>query len=273
MVCRADSSEFISVRDVKNAADAAPRRTGGADGFTLVELLTVIAIISLLAAIVFPVFATARGKARQIACLSNLRQIGSGTLMYASDYDGLFPYAKDASDYWVPIIWAQSPPACQVKMQSMPFLHPTITPYRSEGVLGSYLRNRDVWRCPGDIGFDYLDNNDTCNGPCPMDARPTMFEKYGASYLYRTELGMRQIDVDSLDIRGARSGMQMGPSGVLFLFDGNGSWHGSPFAFGRSGLRYNGVYADGHARLLTEDQYQDAWLASLGGPSASSLCP
>lgn len=60
-------------------------------GFTLIELLVVIAIIAILAAILFPVFARAREKARQSSCLSNVKQIGLGTLMYAQDYDGFFP--------------------------------------------------------------------------------------------------------------------------------------------------------------------------------------
>ncbi|MBM3499359.1 MAG: DUF1559 domain-containing protein [Armatimonadetes bacterium] len=56
-------------------------------GFTLIELLVVIAIIAILAAILFPVFARAREKARQSACLSNIKQIALGCLMYAQDYD------------------------------------------------------------------------------------------------------------------------------------------------------------------------------------------
>ena len=56
-------------------------------GFTLIELLVVIAIIAILAAILFPVFARAREKARQTSCLSNVKELSLGVLMYAQDYD------------------------------------------------------------------------------------------------------------------------------------------------------------------------------------------
>jgi prepilin-type processing-associated H-X9-DG protein len=51
----------------------------------------VIAIIAILAAILFPVFAQARAKARQAACLSNMKQIGTGLMLYTQDYDETYP--------------------------------------------------------------------------------------------------------------------------------------------------------------------------------------
>jgi prepilin-type N-terminal cleavage/methylation domain-containing protein/prepilin-type processing-associated H-X9-DG protein len=60
-------------------------------GFTLIELLIVIAIIALLAAILFPAFMRARENARRAGCQSNMKQLGLGILQYAQDYDEQMP--------------------------------------------------------------------------------------------------------------------------------------------------------------------------------------
>jgi prepilin-type N-terminal cleavage/methylation domain-containing protein/prepilin-type processing-associated H-X9-DG protein len=73
--------------------------SAGGQGFTLIELLVVIAIIAILAAILFPVFAQARAKARQTSCLSNLKQIGLGLMMYTQDYDEVLPGNDPARSY------------------------------------------------------------------------------------------------------------------------------------------------------------------------------
>jgi prepilin-type N-terminal cleavage/methylation domain-containing protein len=100
-------------------------------GFTLIELLVVIAIIAILAAILFPVFAQAREKACSISCLSNLKQIGLGVMMYVQDYDETYPFCY---------LYTTAPNA-NGTMTDEPYL-------QWSGMTQPYIKNTQIWVCP-----------------------------------------------------------------------------------------------------------------------------
>src|SRR4028119_795664 len=99
-------------------------------GFTLIELLVVIAIIAILAAILFPVFARARENARRASCQSNLKQIGTGMLMYVQDYDERYPGSV---------------------MQPIPPINGGGSPIMPiDAQLNPYIKSDQLWACPSD---------------------------------------------------------------------------------------------------------------------------
>src|SRR5438876_12224926 len=104
----------------RSREDQKMRRTG----FTLIDLLVVIAIIAILDPILIPVFAQVREKARQANCLSNMKQLGTAQMMYTQDYDETFPKGyhrlPDGTDY----------------------------PWYLE--VAPYTRNVSIFRCPSD---------------------------------------------------------------------------------------------------------------------------
>lgn len=70
---------------------APPSRTAA---FTLIELLVVVAILGVLAALLLPALGRAKGKAHEINCVSNLRQLGIAVALYADEHDGRLPTAE-----------------------------------------------------------------------------------------------------------------------------------------------------------------------------------
>ncbi len=79
--------------------DTSAGRAGRRMAFTLLEILVVIGILSLLAALLFPVFARAREEGRKTGCISNLKQLGMAFAQYVSDYDSHYP---DSMSYDTP---------------------------------------------------------------------------------------------------------------------------------------------------------------------------
>lgn len=108
-----------------------------ARAFTLVELLTVIGVIAVLASTLAPVFARARESARRSSCTSNLRQIGSALLMYVDDHDGRLPDRRDLKTtlpggYRPWQAWPPSDPRCGWAMV----------------VLKPWAGSALIWQCP-----------------------------------------------------------------------------------------------------------------------------
>lgn len=144
-------------------------------GFTLIEILVVIGIISLLKAILLPVLSSARKRSQSAVCLSNLSQIGKAISMYAADYDERLPYA----------------PSPDTKRRSQdgesPFNDPqldelarTLPPVNL--LLKPYTTDLTIWRCP-------LDNVDSKFRQEKKYAA-TWYETCGSSYQYDEHSGL-----------------------------------------------------------------------------------
>ncbi len=105
--------------------DLAPVRTRKT-AFTLIEILVVISILALLAAILFPVFARSRENARRSSCLSNLRQIGLGLQQYTQDFD-----EQNSRSWYV----SSGPSSASASYKWMDAIYP-------------YVKSEQVFNCP-----------------------------------------------------------------------------------------------------------------------------
>jgi prepilin-type N-terminal cleavage/methylation domain-containing protein/prepilin-type processing-associated H-X9-DG protein len=129
--------------------------------FTLVELLVVIAIIGVLAALLLPLLSRTKAKAKNVTCVSQLRQLGIAARLYAEDNSALLPIAE--------------------RLPSLP-LNPDKTLPRICDALGPYT---------GKTGGT---NSSTPVFKCPADLEE-FFEVEGSSYMWNAGLNDQRIDL------------------------------------------------------------------------------
>jgi prepilin-type N-terminal cleavage/methylation domain-containing protein len=169
-----------------------------AGGFTLVELLVVVAIVAVLIGILLPALARVRDQAQTTACLSNMRQLGIAFQLYGSDYKGMQPYIPkeqhSAGDGYAYIAGGPAP-GYDINNDGGSVTKDGWLPAPANRCLNKYLvRNGSfqVFHCPSDQGVDLSDY-------WPGTAWDPLWAFAGTSYLYNDYMyqGARAVNEEN----------------------------------------------------------------------------
>lgn len=135
----------------KHQAPCRTPRLRSGDGFTIVELLVVIAVIAILASLILPVLAKAKARGQAISCLNNLRQLNIAWLLYAHDNNDRLVYNLGATEIKQMLArgqhlnWANSVLNWELDADN------TNTTLNTQSGLGVYVaQSMRVFQCPAD---------------------------------------------------------------------------------------------------------------------------
>jgi prepilin-type N-terminal cleavage/methylation domain-containing protein/prepilin-type processing-associated H-X9-DG protein len=192
--------------------------------FTLVELLTVVAVIGVLAGLLVPVVGAVRNKARSAECLSNLRQVGAASQLYTHEHKGLLPsIGHDRDETGGSLSWSKT--------------------------LATYLGPDFIGRCPGQpehpakVGYGW---NDLATTPSPPVGRGIPFT---ACRTPSATILLAELPTDAAPAQEHIhfAGAARGVTPAFFRENVNTQAHGSSS---------NYLFVDGHARSLTWAEVQ-----------------
>jgi type II secretory pathway pseudopilin PulG len=215
------------------------------NAFSIIELLTVIATIAILAALLLPVLTKAKIKAQQTACNSNLRQLGLAWMLYHGDNAGRL---VESYPYHNPYAWVQGDMRNPADAGNAELLR--------DGKLYPYNRNVSIYHCPGDPGVtidrktyptvrsysmnSFMGARDLSVGPIPVTAETFVWFFARDIDIPKPSEAMVLIDEDERSINDGS-----------FITDPTGmTWYDFPAATARRhNFSFGLNFADGHSEI------------------------